>query len=86
MKKYKVELGSWARARIDEVEIERETEHSVWIGGHRHVKHTSSTNYFNTFEKAHKELMKVAEQKVSSAKYQLDQAKGYLGNVKGLAR
>mgnify|MGYP006284258461 CR=1 FL=1 len=43
-------------------------------------------SYFNTWEEAHAYLLEKAEERVTSARRQLEQANGYLGNVKGMKK
>ena len=54
MKKYKVRLSTrWSNdAEIEEVEVEKETDKSIWINGNRCAKVTDYASYFNTWERA----------------------------------
>ena len=81
MKKYRTStLGKL----IEAVEVERETEASVWVNGQRNGKRTEYHSYFNTFKEAKQYLLDIAERSVNSARLNLERAKGHYGNVKGL--
>jgi hypothetical protein len=69
---------------IEVVDIERETESSVWINGSRCGKLTEYHSYFDTFIEAKSHLLAGAERKVKNARFSLQQANDYYGNVKGL--
>jgi len=49
---------------IEAVEIEKESEKSVWINGRTQLKHTSYHNYFDTWQQGKDFLVKEAQQKV----------------------
>jgi hypothetical protein len=85
MKKYRVNIG-WGDARIEEVEVERETEMSIWINGDRHAKRSDSLNYFTSYNEAYGTLLDKAEKKVSLQKNQLKAVTEFLEDVKGLRR
>lgn len=85
MEKYKISIGIFAKPAIEKVDVERETQHSLWINGRRHKKYTDSSCYMNTWDEAHKKLMDYATQKVSLANHRLNQAKSLLDNVKSLS-
>lgn len=86
MKKYMCKLGSFLEATIQEIECERETDSSVWIGGRRNAKRSEWSNYFDTWEEAHSSLLEAAERKATSARLALDRANGVMGNIKGMSR
>jgi hypothetical protein len=78
---------------IESVEVERETEQSVWVCGvwhgkkvapRRHSKRSDWDNYFDTWEEAKAFLLANAERKVAHARRELEIANSELGNVKGL--
>jgi hypothetical protein len=72
MKKYKTDACSWGvPAYIEEVEVERETESSVWIKGRRNAKVTDYAMYFDTWEDAHDYLLKKCDEKIAYAKNQV---------------
>lgn len=85
--------SKFGRDPIEAVEVERETESSVWVvdtwrgergNTRRHAKRSDWDNYFDTWEEAKAFLMAQAEAKVTAARRALDSANGELGNVKGL--
>ena len=61
-------------ASIYEVEIERETESSVWIGNRREAKKCEWHTYHDTWGIAHKYLTRKANEKVEAAKTKLEAA------------
>lgn len=81
-KTHKWDLGEL----IEEVEVEKETDKSVWINGRRCAKESSFENYHATWEQAHEHLTARAEAKLGRARLALQHAQGYAGNVKGLRR
>ncbi len=76
----------WAAEKIKPVEIERETDASVFIKGRRRAKRSSCESYFDTWEEAKAHLMSVAESKLNSARRELERCQGYYGNIKGLKK
>ena len=85
MVRYKTERTEWrVEAKITPVEVEKETDVSVWIGGRRHGKVTDWHIYHDTWRAAHNYLTEVAERHVNRAKLALEQTKGAQGNVKGM--
>ncbi len=69
---------------IKQTEIDKETEKSVWIDGRRNAKRSDWYNYFDTWGEARDFLMGKAEEKLRTARLMLQNAQGYMGNVKGL--
>lgn len=74
---------------IEEVEIVRETESSVFIARNsgperRNAKVTTYDRYHDTWADAHAYLMVRAEFAVKHARQQLESANGNLGNIKGM--
>jgi hypothetical protein len=87
MTKFKAERVPWrVEAKITPVEVERETESSVWINGNRRAKITEWDTFHDTWDEAHAHLLKHAEQQAQSARRNLEAANGSLGNVKGMKR
>lgn len=72
------------RPRIDVIEVDRETESSVWIGGRRRAKQSVWDCYFDTFDEAKAFLTAKAEARLTAARLRLNDAQGFAGNVKGL--
>ena len=56
---------------IGTVDIERETEHSVWIKGSRSAKKTEWNSYFDSYNEAYDELELRLNRKIESAESSL---------------
>jgi hypothetical protein len=82
MKKYRT--GGWGKNLIEEIEVEKETEYSVWIKGRRAAKKTDYHNYFDTWEDAKLHLLAIEEKYVASMQLNLERALGKLRNLKEL--
>ena len=76
----KYEVRSWG-AGIRAVEIDRETESSVWVAGNRRKKEGA---FFNTWREAHDYLLSKAERSMEQARRSLEHAQGKYGNIKGM--
>jgi hypothetical protein len=87
MKKYKIGGWRWSfSSRIQVIEVERETDNSVWEDGRRLAKVTDGHEIHDTWEEAHARLTEIAEKKLENARRALDLAQGFVGNVKGLKK
>ena len=87
MKKYKTGSTNWGvEAKIEEVEVDRETESSVWVNGNRLQKSTEYHTYHDTWDAAHSYLLERAKNKVEYARRQLEEHKSRLGNIKGMKK
>jgi hypothetical protein len=84
--KFKARVGRYLDSTITPVEIERETDKSVWVNGNRNAKQSDWATYFDTWEEAYSALLEAADKKVVSARLALDKAKGFYGNVNGLRK
>jgi hypothetical protein len=73
IKKYRT--GFMLRNQIDAVEVDRETEKSVWIRGSRSDKITSYYCYFDTWAEAHEYLVKKSLNDMSIAEARHNKAK-----------
>ena len=82
MTKYKAYY--YSRPEVEKVEVEKETESSVWIQGRREVKETQYSAFFDTFQEAKDFLIDVFEKKAQTVRRQLERANGYIGDAKGL--
>ena len=82
MTKYKAYHCS--RPEVKRVEVEKETESSVWIKGRREAKETQYSAFFDTFQEAKDFLIDVFEKKAKTVRLQLERANGYIGYAKGL--
>ena len=69
---------------IVEVQVERETNASVWIDGNRRAKRSEYDNYFDSWVDAKKHLLERAERKLKGARRSLHLAQSEYGNIKGL--
>lgn len=76
--------GRFASELIDVVEVDRSTDKSVWINNRRESRHTDFYQYHSTWDDAYAYLLAKAEREVTNARFRLNSANGYLGNVKGL--
>jgi hypothetical protein len=82
MIKYCIRKSGYAvSAEIEEVEVERETESSVWIDGLRFAKRSECYNYYGTWAEAKAALLKNQQLIVNSLKLSLQIAEERLGNV-----
>lgn len=52
--------------------------------GRRTAKKSDGEEYFDTWEEAHAELVRVTEQRVTDARRALELANSYAGNVRGM--
>lgn len=77
--------GGWGKT-IEAKEVERETEHSVWVNGNRNAKWTSWHKYHNTWEEAKDYLLDMAKRRVKSYEDQLASAKESLSKIEKLEK
>lgn len=84
MKKYKAQ--GYIFARIDEVNVERETASSVWIGGRRYLKISGYESFFDTWEEAHIYLVGEAQNKVDLARRVLDKKCSELEKLRSMEK
>jgi len=88
--KYRIK-GRFKEAKIEVVEVLRETEHFVYTRGHRDKenrdgKKTEWAEYYDTWEQAHEALTKAAQERVAGARRSLELANAFAGNVKGMRK
>ena len=83
MIKYRVEIPwRWdAAAEIIEVEVEKETDKSVWINGSRNAKVSEDANYYDTWEEAKDALVVCQKSRVNRLRSQLVKANSILGSI-----
>jgi hypothetical protein len=74
----------WSTHKITAVQIEKETDSSVWHNGRRCKKRTEESGYFDSFAEAKEFLVQFAEEKVRVARRMLELANSQLGNAKGI--
>jgi hypothetical protein len=88
MKKYKARLSRrWnCDAKITEVEVERETDASVWIDGRRSKKESEYETYFDSFEQAKTALLDRQQSRIYGLRAQLDNAAIVLNEIAALSR
>jgi hypothetical protein len=84
MKKY--QASHYFRMDIIEVEVEKETDSSVWVKGHRNAKRSADATYCDTWDEAHNILLEKAQIRVDDARNRLNHANDVLGNVKGMKK
>jgi len=71
--------------RIKKIEIERETDHFVFLkDGRREAKVANYVSYFNTFEEAKEHIINKAKGKVRHYEHQLQNAKEDLDDANAL--
>lgn len=70
--------------KIVPVEVDRETERCVWVGGRRRAKNSDYESYFSTWDEAHNHLLGKVQVKVDAARRRLEQLNSELGNIKGM--
>lgn len=71
---------------IQEVEVEKETDKSIWIDGNRESKNSDHAQYHDTWDDAKAFLLKKAEKKLNKARRFLELAQGEYGIIKGLKK
>lgn len=81
------------REKIEVVEVVRETEHQVVLpsshpGGkeRREAKRGDWYSWHDSWEDAHAYIVAKAQAEVDALRNRLEQAKGKLGNIKGMKR
>jgi len=70
---------------IEAVNIERESDKSVWIRGERHIKRSDFwPSYFDSFEEAQADLIKHQQKRIESLEERLTKAREVLDEIKRL--
>jgi len=69
---------------IDRIEVDRETEYSVWIKEARYEKSSNYATFYDSWNEAHEALLSRAQRGLDAARRNLEQAQADYGNVKGL--
>ena len=84
MKKYKARVSNrWGcEAKIDEVDVEKETAQSVWIDGRRRAKVSDYETYFDTWGNAHSALMNRQKKQIKNYRLMLQRANSRLNEIK----
>ena len=87
MIKYKARVNArYCEAEIESVEVEKETEKSVWINGRRESKNTLYGTFFDTWEQAHRELYLKQKRNVENIKNSLDDAEKRLSEIMAMKK
>jgi hypothetical protein len=82
-------VGKWA-AKITAYECTKETAKFVWLKGLYDAKSSVSDkkgkagDVFDTWAEAHAELTRRADDRLATARRQLEIAQGFVGNVRGM--
>lgn len=74
----------WLTAKIEAVEVDRVTDKMVQLNGKRVARYSSHQAFFPSWEEAHAELMRLAQEKVDRTRNELEKHKSTLGNIKGM--
>lgn len=69
---------------IEEVEIDRETEASVWVDGRLFQKKSRYCQYWDTWQEAHQYLLVKAEKLLQSYRLRLEQAENGFERIKAM--
>ena len=69
---------------IERVEVERETEHSVWVGGSREGRWTSYRKYHDTWHNAHAYLRDKATLRLESCQRNVEYARKALADISAM--
>ena len=87
MIKYRTEETTFGvTAKITPVDVESETETSVWVKGRRQNKVSSRGTYHDTWDAAHAHLLSEAGRQLTAATRQLERETDALRNVRGMKR
>ena len=82
MIKYKAILSL---ARIDKIEIAKETEKTVFLSNGRKANKVSDyASWHDTWEDARQHLLREAEEEAASLRLRLQRVNGKLENIKGM--
>lgn len=82
MIKYKT--SNYGRERISAIDVERETDQSVWINGRRQAKASNYEAIYDSWTEARDALLHKAEHSLQSRQAQLQRAQDELEHIKGL--
>ena len=77
MTKYKTGDTRWGvMAEIEPVEVDKDTDSSVWIRGRRRAKVSEYEVFHDTWQSAHEHLLRKATERVESLIRQLEWPRG----------
>ena len=83
----KWEIKRWGKGWIEPVKVVRETDKTLWIestdysGASFVNQHRKTNNFHDTWEAAHNELFRRANENVERRKRDLDRARSELGEI-----
>lgn len=80
MKKYVIETR-WPKAEIKEIDVDRETEKFVFVGGRRIEKHTNHHAIFDRFSDAKSAYIVLLNARVIEMEKQTHKVKEVIGGV-----
>ena len=83
--KFKYKAKAWGVPKILSIEVSKETDASVWVGGYRRAKKSRDCGYFDTFAEAKEFLQTEAVKRMDRAKYLLAAAHNYAKRVAKLS-
>lgn len=75
LKKYKIMTWMSLKAEIKEVEVEKETDKSIWIKGQRNAKVSDFVTYCDTYEEAKEKLASIVASRIKKAREELEKLK-----------
>ena len=78
--------SNWGSPDIVPVQVERESDSSVWIKGRVHRKYSNSEEYFTTWEKAHAYLCGEVTIERDRAFRELERHELRLANIKSVKK
>ncbi len=81
MKYYKVKLWLFGNPEIQEIEVEKETESSVWVNGSRNAKRSGYIRYVLSIEEAKTILMTAVDREVNKHNDQINTLKQFKQKV-----
>ena len=80
----KFKAGGFGKELITAVEVDRESEFSVWINGRRNKKQSDWERYFDKWEDAKEYLLNIYEKKVSACKNNFERESAKLSDIRAL--
>ncbi len=82
----KYETGGYGQNLIQRVEVERETNSTVWVDGRRHAKVSTWKNYFDSWGDAKTNLLIEARKKHDLHQMRLQDAARNIKKIKALTK
>lgn len=81
----KYRTGGFGKDPIERVEVERETEHCIWVNGSRQKKYSSWYKYFDSWCAAHAHILGKAERSLAVAHVSLEKAQDELAAIRAIS-